>query len=285
VGVCVCVCVCVCMCGVYTCVCVSTCVCVCVKEELIPLSLGSFFMRMLSDLCKVSTNKMTPETMSSIITPNILRPWEDNATGTTSERELTNHASCVGTVASMIHMAYEIGTIPSSLVAASKEISDKDAKREYDRLTSGKKIPLIKRWMGHKTIRIKHNRLSDPEVSIQTLDLLKVSVRLVVRLLHVRPPRSRSPASCPPTQILDVSTTHSGHRTSQATLLRAAKEQRLAHYRTDLGGELDEKENDESGAAGSASSSLDRKSMKRDAQQRSSKHRASTSDAPDAGRT
>jgi hypothetical protein len=61
----------------------------------------SFLMRLFHDIAEEDANQMSASSLASILTPNLLRPPAER-TATTSERELANHASCVGIVEMLI---------------------------------------------------------------------------------------------------------------------------------------------------------------------------------------
>lgn len=76
---------------------------------------------------------MSASSLASILTPNLLRPPVER-TATTSERELANHASCVGVVEMLIEC---VGYGWTAFIPAEKHITENERISQRDRNVQG----------------------------------------------------------------------------------------------------------------------------------------------------
>eukprot|EP00049_Salpingoeca_infusionum_P023514 m.12578 g.12578 ORF g.12578 m.12578 type:complete len:347 (+) comp5836_c0_seq1:476-1516(+) len=135
----------------------------------------AYLMQLLLDIARNPSNKMTPATLASIVTPNLIRPITEPS-ATTSKRELENHASCVGLVEVLIVHAEDIGKIPRTVIEAARANTDPDqADRDYRKKMAGRK-----RWW--QKVFPRRNRVArhrTGSVSVDTLNVLRRSERLL----------------------------------------------------------------------------------------------------------
>ncbi len=104
---------------------------VCLELPTAHLHTLRFLLNMLAAVVSQPGSKMTPSNLAAILTPNILRPGDENPrtmerAATTSEEELANHASCCGVVELLIVHHAVVGMVP-------REISSKASRQEVAR--------------------------------------------------------------------------------------------------------------------------------------------------------
>jgi len=165
----------------------------------------AYLMRLLSAVANEASNQMTATTLASILTPNLLRPPVERG-AVTSERELADHASCVGVVELLINHAADIGGVPVEVVRQASEMADPNrAKQLYDRQINGRT-----KWWSRGYQPRKGSRQTNA-VSVQTLNLLKQSEKAVKEQHTPTAQRKRATTGGAPTapilysQVLSVS--------------------------------------------------------------------------------
>eukprot|EP00048_Salpingoeca_helianthica_P024242 m.30790 g.30790 ORF g.30790 m.30790 type:complete len:366 (-) comp9268_c0_seq1:277-1374(-) len=101
-----------------------------------------FLMRLLRDVVRSETSRMTVFNLAAIFTPNILKPIVNVDSHVITDKELENHATCVSIVEFLIDNCELIGTVPPHVQRqASEHPSEEKARKEYLSCVSGQKAP------------------------------------------------------------------------------------------------------------------------------------------------
>eukprot|EP00053_Salpingoeca_punica_P021316 m.212866 g.212866 ORF g.212866 m.212866 type:complete len:359 (+) comp21811_c0_seq1:350-1426(+) len=105
-----------------------------------------YLMHLLHDVVQSEGNLMTSYNISSIITPNILKPEESSGAGPTSAHELETHTTCVAVVERLIALWDRIGIPTPQLIQAASSLPDEDTcMKEYMKRVLGNDKPWWKR--------------------------------------------------------------------------------------------------------------------------------------------